>query len=227
MNITLKQMQNGATAMLPMSIAVIPWGILAGSMAIHAGLSITQSIAMSALIFAGAAQLVSLGLVGAGASSFSIIITVILLTSQHLMYALKLRPDIHSQPLAIRLGMGFLLTDEQFALSMSSTQRCIGFLFGSGLCFYLFWVGSSIAGIIFASTLPELHQYPLDFSIVAIFIPIILSLITHPITAIAVAITSLCSVVLLLFKIPHAMLPAAMFGMFCAYQLQRRWGHSE
>ena len=120
--------------------------------------------------------------------------------------------------------MGFLLTDEQFALSMSTPQRCIGFLFGSGLCFYLFWVASSIAGIVFASTIPELQQYPLDFSIVAIFIPIILSLIKDLITVIAVTITALSSVILLLLKFEHAMLPAAFIGMFCAYYLERNWG---
>jgi predicted branched-subunit amino acid permease len=52
----------GMMAMMPLSIAVIPWGLLAGSMAMNTGLSVAQAIAMSAVIFAGAAQLVSLGL---------------------------------------------------------------------------------------------------------------------------------------------------------------------
>jgi predicted branched-subunit amino acid permease len=46
-------------------IAVIPWGILAGSMAVNAGLSFAKAFAMSALVL-GAAQLVSLSLVMEG-----------------------------------------------------------------------------------------------------------------------------------------------------------------
>ncbi len=53
--------------MLPLSVAVIPWGILAGSAAINAGLSVMQAVGMSALVFAGAAQLVSLSMLMTGA----------------------------------------------------------------------------------------------------------------------------------------------------------------
>ena len=53
---------------LPLSISVIPWAILAGSMAIHAGLSFYKALAMSGLVFAGAAQLVSLSMAMEGAS---------------------------------------------------------------------------------------------------------------------------------------------------------------
>ena len=62
--------------MLPLSVAVIPWGILAGSAAINAGLSVMQAVGMSALVFAGAAQLVSLSMLMTGASLLSILITV-------------------------------------------------------------------------------------------------------------------------------------------------------
>ena len=47
----------GAIEMLPLCVSVIPWGILAGSMAIQAGLTFWQSVGMSAIVFAGAAQL--------------------------------------------------------------------------------------------------------------------------------------------------------------------------
>ncbi len=51
---------------MPLSIAVIPWGILAGSYAIDAGLNQLQAQAMSAIFFAGSAQLVAAGMFKAG-----------------------------------------------------------------------------------------------------------------------------------------------------------------
>lgn len=56
----------GTIAMLPLSIAVLPWGLLAGSFAIEAGLSVIESQALSAVLYAGAAQLVAIGMFKTG-----------------------------------------------------------------------------------------------------------------------------------------------------------------
>lgn len=213
---TKQHFLKGAVDMLPLSIAVIPWGILAGSMAIHAGLPWTKALAMSALVFAGAAQLVSLGLVMAGATAVSILLSVYFLTTQHLIYALTLRHDIARHAWYIRLSQAFLLTDEQFALSVSSSQRSIAYLFGAGLCFYIFWVGFSVVGIVFAHIVPDFQNYPLDFSIVAIFIPMILSLIFNSTTAIAVLTTIIATLILKTLNIHTALFIAALLGMAVA-----------
>ncbi|EEG83204.1 AzlC protein [Proteus penneri ATCC 35198] len=89
---TMRAFGLGALHVLPLCLAVIPWGILAGSMAVDAGLTFAQSIGMSAIIFAGAAQLVTLGLVVSGAGMLTIIVSVFFITAQHLLYGLTLRP---------------------------------------------------------------------------------------------------------------------------------------
>ena len=101
----------GALDILPLSIAVLPWGILAGSVAIDAGLTIPQAVAMSAVVFAGAAQLVSLGMWSADATAITIAITVFFLTSQHFIYALTLRKDItHKGKPSFSWNSGFIST---------------------------------------------------------------------------------------------------------------------
>ncbi len=64
----------GTVAMLPLSIAVLPWGLLAGSFAIEAGLSVVESQALSAVLYAGAAQLVAIGMFKTGAGLLSLLI---------------------------------------------------------------------------------------------------------------------------------------------------------
>ncbi|WP_299570086.1 AzlC family ABC transporter permease [uncultured Shewanella sp.] len=110
----------GLAAVMPLTIAVIPWGILAGSLALEIGLTASQSQAMSAIIFAGSAQLVALGMIKAGVGLGSILITTLLITSRHLLYAMAMRSQISPLPLKWRLGLGFLLTDELFAISNHS-----------------------------------------------------------------------------------------------------------
>lgn len=163
--------------MLPLSVAVIPWGILAGSAAINAGLSVMQAVGMSALVFAGAAQLVSLSMLMTGASLLSILITVFFLTSQHFIYALSLREEVKPWSLKRRLSIGFLLTDELYATAMLKNKPSYAYMLGAGLSFYLSWVGFSVIGIGLANTVPDLSNLHLEFSIVVVFLVMAIMLI--------------------------------------------------
>ncbi|WP_312156417.1 AzlC family ABC transporter permease, partial [Pseudomonas sp.] len=130
---------HGAIAILPLSLAVAPWGLLAGSMAIEANLSPWEGQGLSAIVFAGAAQLVAIGMLKSGASLLSILLTTLLLTSQHLLYGLSMRPLLSGQPLCLRLGPGFLLTYSFFSLPSPYVHqpftRC--YSLGVGPTFYV------------------------------------------------------------------------------------------
>lgn len=206
----------GMIAMLPLSIAVIPWGILAGSMAINAGLSVPKAIAMSAVVFAGAAQLVSLGLHMSETSSIVILMTIFFLTSQHFIYALVWRDKVSHYSLKSRLSVGFLLTDELFALRANEPKHNRFYLIGAGLCFYLFWLIFSVVGIVLASAIPNLDQFHLDFSIIAIFVPIIVSLIKSKAAAAGVAVSCSVAMIFYLLRLPGALIVAGISGMFVA-----------
>ncbi|MEB3753998.1 AzlC family ABC transporter permease [Acinetobacter sp. MD2(2019)] len=203
----------GVIAIMPLSIAVVPWGILAGSMAVKAGLSFAKAFAMSSLVFAGAAQLVSLSMVMEGASTLTIFITIFFLTSQHFIYALSLRHQISVLALRQRLALGFLLTDELFAVSLTPENRHSEFMLGAGICFYLFWVTFSAVGILLAQMVPDLMNYHLDFSIVAIFIAMIVPLITNLKVVLAVLVTCLSGFILRVYQIEGAVLISGLLGM--------------
>lgn len=211
---------NGVIKILPLCLAVLPWGLLAGSMAIQAGLTSLQAIAMSALVFAGAAQLMTLGLVMAGTPALTIIISVFLITTQHYLYALYLRDDISRQPLKHRLMLGFLLTDELFAVSIKKQQHYIYYLLGAGSCFYLCWVVFSICGVVLASSVPNLDRYHLDFSIVATFIAIVIPFIKNLNTLVGVLVSVMLTVIFLSLGIKSAAILAGVIGMLTATFLQ-------
>lgn len=63
-----REFLRGTLAVMPLTLAVIPWGILAGSLALETGLSALESQAMSLFVFAGSAQLVALGMIKAGSA---------------------------------------------------------------------------------------------------------------------------------------------------------------
>lgn len=213
----MKVFYQGAFDILPLSIAVLPWGILAGSMAVNAGLSFTQAFAMSAIIFAGAAQLVSLGLVMSGASFFTIVITVFFISAQHFIYALTFRQDVMYLPLKKRLILGFLLTDELFAVGIAQkAQRSFAYLLGAGFCFYFAWCLFSLFGIFLANVIPDLDRLHLDFSIVAIFICIIVPMIKNRATLIGVMTTLVSALTFHHMNIEAGTVFAGLLGMFTA-----------
>ena len=158
----------GALHIIPLCLAVLPWGVLAGSMAVSQGFTALQSIGLSVLVFAGAAQLVTISMVAAGSGFIAICLTILVITAQHLLYALILREHVSSLPFKKRLPVAFLLTDELFALSVGKRAYDFAYLMGAGLCFYLAWIVFTIIGVLLASSVPHLADYHFSAIVAAI-----------------------------------------------------------
>lgn len=216
----------GALHIIPLCLAVFPWGVLAGSMAVTQGFTPLQSIGLSVFVFAGAAQLVTISMVAAGSGFIAICLTILVITAQHLLYALILREHVSSLPLKKRLPVAFLLTDELFALSVGKKSYDFAYLMGAGLCFYLAWVGFTVIGVVLAASVPNLADYHLDFSIVATFIAIVVPMIKRLSTLVGVVISLVLSLVLTSLAVSGAIVIAGLFGMLCAVVVARARGEA-
>ncbi|WP_432456199.1 AzlC family ABC transporter permease [Agarivorans sp. QJM3NY_29] len=208
----------GTLAVLPLTIAVIPWGILAGSYALESGLSPLQSQAMSAILFAGSAQLVATGMFKLGASLLSLLLTTLLITSRHLLYSMAMRPQVSQLPLKWRFVLGYLLTDELFAIANKGVDKPFDpwFALGGGLSFYLAWNIASAVGIIAGSNIANLDSWGLDFAIAATFIAIVVPSIKQASGLLCVLIALVSSVTCELFAIPGGLLISAILAMSLA-----------
>ena len=92
----------GARDILPAVIGIIPFGIVCGVGAISAGASPFAALAMSAIIFSGAAQIIAAQLLAAGAPVAVIILSCFVLGLRFLMYSAAMAPYLKParQPLA-------------------------------------------------------------------------------------------------------------------------------
>ncbi|EPQ5229278.1 AzlC family ABC transporter permease [Providencia stuartii] len=217
-----KSMMAGAVHTAPLNLAVIPWGVLAGSMAVETGLDFWQSVAMSAMVFAGAAQLVTLGLLNSGAGYITIVISVFFITSQHLLYGLTLRPQVKDFTTPQRLSIGFLLTDELFAISAAKRQGLsFPYLFGAGFSFYLVWLITSLCGIAMANIVGDLSRLHLDFSVVATLLAIVVPLTRKISTLCGVIFSLVVAIVLSMYSFSSAIVIAGVGGMFVSVAVSR------
>ncbi|MDB6447038.1 AzlC family ABC transporter permease [Pseudomonas sp. 21TX0197] len=185
----------GSMAVIPLSLACAPWGLLVGSLAIDAWMTPLEGQGFSAFVFAGAAQLVAIGMIKTGASLPSILVTTFLLTSQHLLYGLHMRATLSSLSSRWRLGLGFLLTDEFFALNSQYDQKTFSrwFALGVGLSFYLAWNVFTLAGILLGKSIANLESLGLEFSIAATFIALITPVVKSIPTVVCVLVSLACS----------------------------------
>jgi predicted branched-subunit amino acid permease len=213
----------GALAVLPLSLACAPWGLLVGSLAIGAGLTPLESQGLSAIVFAGAAQLVAIGMMKSGTGMFTIFVTTLLLTSQHLLYAMHMRPHLAPLPARWRMGLGFLLTDEFFALNSQHGAARFDrwYALGVGLTFYLAWNAFTLAGILLARTLPDLQSFGLEFFIAATFVALVVPLVRSWPVVICVVVSLGCSVLFTWLGWQSALIASGLTGMISGYLTQR------
>lgn len=206
---------------LPLAIAVIPWGILTGALAIQVGLSPLEAQLMSLLVFAGAAQLSAMTLVAAGASIGAIYGSTFVISARHLLYSLTFRENMLKLPFRWRFAIAFLLTDEMFAVSQTHTQRSGRFspVFAlvSGFTFYLIWNVATLLGVIAGDRFNDLDSLGLDFAIVATFIAMTFSELRKFPVLIAVIVSGVTSVLLEPLFSESYIIIASLLGMLAAF----------
>jgi len=206
---------------LPLSIAVIPWGILTGAIAIQVGLTPWQAQLMSLLVFAGAAQLSGMTLMNNMAAPLTIFGTTFVISSRHLLYSITFREKVSSLPLSWRIAIAFVLTDEMFAVSESHTQQTGQFsaiyALVSGLAFYAIWNIATFIGIFAGQYFKDIDSLGLDFAIVATFVAMTFDKIRDYPIALTMLTSGISSVVLKPFFTDSHIIIAGLLGMCVGY----------
>ncbi|WP_047044917.1 AzlC family ABC transporter permease [Vibrio mexicanus] len=209
---------------LPLCIAVAPWGVLCGSIAIQVGLTSLQAQLMSLLVFAGAAQLSSLSLVGAASGYLPILSSTFVISSRHLLYSAVFQNRIRTLPWYKRVGFAFFLTDEMFALTESYMDRYKRFSYlyalSTGVVFYLMWNLSTFAGVMLGSYIEGLEHIGLEFAIAATFIAIVIPLIKNLSLLISVVASGLTMLLLEMVDFEMSLIVATVTGMAAGYLIQ-------
>jgi predicted branched-subunit amino acid permease len=83
---------------VPVLHALIPFRVAFGATAMGSGLSALEALAMSAFVFAGAAQLAAIPLISAGASVAIVVLTVLIVNLRLTLYSASLAPYFRRLP---------------------------------------------------------------------------------------------------------------------------------
>ncbi len=152
------------------------------------------SVLMSFAVFAGAAQFIAVRMVQENYGPIAIILTVLLVNSRHLLmcgYISSIYPDLSKLKKVI---MAFGITDETFALGISSDFQDHSSQLKLNFMAFSAWVTGTIAGVMFGEIVPEEFYQVIPFGLTAMFISILVSGIkgySYIISAVVAGIASL------------------------------------
>jgi predicted branched-subunit amino acid permease len=190
----------GARAVAPMLIGVIPFGLVAGATPVATGLGGGVSIGLSTIVFAGASQLAAADALADGASAAVAVIAACTINLRLMLYSASLAPHLSEVPLRRRLLIGYLLTDQAYAVSITrwtkeaddetaggppapGLDHKLPFYFGAALMLWGNWQVCTIIGIFIGSALPD--SLPLDFAVPLVFLVLLVPAITSRASAVA------------------------------------------
>ena len=159
------------------------FGFVYGLSAREAGLSPVEAMAMSTIVFAGAAQFAAVGYIASGLAWPGIILLTALLNARHLLYSAALAPWLRPVPFARRAGMAHLLTDEAFALSISHFRRLgradeRGYWLAAIGSTFIPWNLATLAGVLLGAQIPDPARFGIDVIFPAAMIGLAVGLIT-------------------------------------------------
>src|ERR1035437_2511938 len=148
---------------LSVSVATGAYGISFGAVSVAAGLSLWQTIALSALLFSGASQFAVVGIVATGGAGAAAVATSSLLGMRNGLYGLQMSRLLGVRGLR-RVPAAHLTIDESTAVAIGqpepSAQR-LGFL-GTGNSGYVLWDLTTILGALVGDALGGPRRFWLD-----------------------------------------------------------------
>lgn len=166
----------GVRDTLPLMLGVFPFGLAYGIFGQAVGLTPAETVLMSLLVFAGAAQFISLPMFAEGAGWLMISFTTLLINLRHLLMGASLAPYMEKMPLAWKAFLCFGMADETYAVTISRAQSdgySRDYHLASNATGYVTWVVSTVLGVVLGSHISDPLAWGLDFAMPATFLALL------------------------------------------------------
>ena len=153
----------------PFVVVAAPFATLFGVVATEAGLNIVQTMGMSALVIAGAAQFTAVQLMTENAPVFLVIAAALAVNLRMAMYSAALAPHLGAAPFWQRALIAYVNFDQTYAASVLKYEQepaltvpeRVAYFFGTVIPVAPPWLVFSLLGALIGSGIPP--EYALGF----------------------------------------------------------------
>jgi 4-azaleucine resistance transporter AzlC len=170
---TAAGLRRGFIACLPMLVAMAPFGLICGVLSQGVGLSLAETMLMAMVVFAGSAQLVSLGIWSHPPDLLAVTLATFVINLRMALMGPVLSPWLDQLRGWRVWGSLFFMADQNWAMSvgeMNKGGRDAAYLLGSGLAFWSMWVSTSALGFVLGAAISPAPGHPLFFAALAVFV---------------------------------------------------------
>jgi 4-azaleucine resistance transporter AzlC len=169
--------RRGFRSVVPLSVAGVPFALAYVIAAKNAGLNALEIQLMSLTIYSAASQIVVVQMLSTGASSVTLIITLVVINLHYLLYGLSLIRRIKLARFQ-RIFVPFLLTDSVYGVTITEKRNeNFAFLLGAELSLFLGWNLFTALGILFGNRLALFQWAHLDFVAPLTFFVLLISML--------------------------------------------------
>jgi len=189
----------GAKASIPVVVAAMPFGLLFGALAVEYGLSVTEAVLFSALVYAGASQMVGIDLFGQNVAPWLVALSIFAVNFRHVLYSAAIGRRLgHWSTFRKAVGFFFLI-DPQYAESERKLQKgesiSFAWYMGMAIPIYVAWVSEAAIGAIFGGLIEDPESLGLDFLLPIYFLGLVMSFRKSPGWLPVVVISAVASIV--------------------------------
>ncbi len=211
----------------PFILVVAPFGLLFGVIATEAGLNLLETMTMTILVIAGAAQFTALTLLEEQAPTVVVIIAALAVNLRMAMYSAALVPHLGKSSLGIRAITCYLMVDQTFAVSIKkfeqhpdwSLSMKAAYFFGCASSIVPFWYSFTLLGALVGESIPK--EYSLDFAIPICFISIIAPMMRNFPHLVAAMVSIIIALLLAWMPYNLWLLIAAILAMMAGAQTEQ------
>ncbi len=169
----------GVKDSLPFVLVIAPFGALFGVVATEAGLNLAETMAMTVLVIAGAAQFTALQQMVADAPLVMIVLPALAVNLRMAMYSVSLTPHLGRAPLWQRAFVAYLMVDQSFVLSIQKFEtepdltipERLRYYFGVMVLIAPIWYAATLVGALGGQAIPS--GFALDFAVPITFLAMI------------------------------------------------------
>lgn len=209
---------------MPIMLGYVPVGFAFGVLAQQVGLDLLATVLMSTIVYAGSAQLIAVGLIGASIEPLSIIVTTLIVNLRHLLMSAALSPALRAWSSRRIALFGFQLTDETFALhsrrfahNPPDTPARMQETLAINSAVHLSWIVGSWLGFSAGGLIGDVRPMGLDYALPAMFITLLAGQVSSRLHLLVAVLAGAVSTTLLLagvdqFNVIVATVAAAGLG---------------
>lgn len=230
MSSRLSEVLAGCRDEAPLQLGVVPFGMLYGIGALAAGMPAWLAQAASAVVFAGAAQLVIVQMLAAGAGALPIGLTAGLLNLRHMLYSVSMAEHVRHLPRRWRMLLAYLLTDEAYAVAIlryqtkprpqSGPDVRHWYFLGCGFTLWATWQLSTAAGLLFGATVPA--EWDIDFAVPLTFIALLTLLMRERAGQAAALVAAVAALALAALPFRLGLVVAIVLGLLAGVMAAKR-----